>query len=152
LKYSKSILLYRDKPQYGFFLKLILIIPAALLAGSLYFWASGDNAGSLALLFDIFLIGLIFWAAFPREYQVYEDHLRIVLGSPFSVKVEFKNIKDIRISHRTVFSVNFVTRITRTYVEIVKNRGWSIVITPADNALFVENANRALEQWQKSKR
>ena len=147
MKYSNSILLYRDKPKYGLLLKLILIIPVAFLAGSLYLYLSGDVSGSLALLPGALISGLIFLFVFPREYQVYEDHLRIVLGSPFSVKVGFQNIKEVRITGRTGLTINFVTRITRSYVEIVKKKGWSIAITPTDNDLFVDNANRALEQW-----
>ena len=150
LNYSTSILLYQDKPKYGLLLKLVLIIPIAFLVGSLYLWLSGDISGSLALLPSAFTSGLIFWLVFPREYQAYEDHLRIVLGGPFSVKVGFQNVKAIRITSRTGLTVNFVTRITKSYVEIVKKRGWSIAITPTVNESFVENANRALEQWLKT--
>ena len=152
MKYSNSILLYRDKPKYGLLLKLILIIPVAFLAGSLYLYLSGDVSGSLALLPGALISGLIFLFVFPREYQVYEDHLRIVLGGPFSVKVGFQNIKTIRITNRTGLTINFVTRITKNYVEIVKKRGWNIAITPTDNDPFVENANRSLEQWLTTKR
>jgi hypothetical protein len=123
----------------------------AFLVGSLYLYLSGDTSGSLALLPEAFIVGLIFWLVFPREYQVYEDHLRIVLGGPFSVKVGFQNIKAIRITSRTGLTVNFVTRIAKSYVEIAKKRGWSIAITPTANDSFVENANRALEQWLKTK-
>jgi hypothetical protein len=126
-------------------------MPLAFLVGSLYLYLSGDTPGSLALLTEAFIIGLIFWLVFPREYQVYEDHLRIVLGGPFSVKVGFQNIKAIRITSRTGLTVNFVTRIAKSYVEIAKKRGWSIAITPTANDSFVENANRALEQWLKTK-
>jgi hypothetical protein len=147
LQYSRSILLYQDKPTYGLLLKLVLIIPVAFLVGSLYLWLAGDISGSLALLPQAFIIGLIFWFVFPREYQVYEDHLRIALGGPFSVKVDFQNIKTVRITNRTGLTVNFVTRITKSYVEIVKKKGWSIAITPTSSDAFVENANRALEQW-----
>jgi hypothetical protein len=149
--YSRSLLLYQDKPKYGLLLRLILIMPLAFLVGSLYLYLSGDTPGSLALLTEAFIIGLIFWLVFPREYQVYEDHLRIVLGGPFSVKVGFQNIKAIRITSRTGLTVNFVTRIAKSYVEIAKKRGWSIAITPTANDSFVENANRALEQWLKTK-
>ena len=152
LNYSTSILLYQDKPKYGLLLKLVLIIPIAFLVGSLYLWLSDDISGSLALLPSAFTSGLIFWLVFPREYRVYEDHLRIVLGDPFSVKVDFQNIKEIRITNQTGLTVNFVTRITKSYVEIVKKRGWSIAITPTVNESFVENANRALEQWLKTQR
>ena len=149
--YSRSLLLYQDKPKYGLLLRLILIMPLAFLVGSLYLYLSGDTSGSLALLPEAFIVGLIFWLVFPREYQVYEDHLRIVLGGPFSVKVGFQNIKAIRITSRTGLTVNFVTRIAKSYVEIAKNRGWSIAITPSANDSFVEKANRALEQWLKTK-
>ena len=152
LNYSTSIILYQDKPKYGHILKLIFIIPVAFLVGSIYLWSSGDTYGSLALLLEAFIIGLIFWLVFPREYQVYEDQIRIVLGGPFSVKVKFQNVKTIRITSRTALTVNFVTRITRSYVEIVKKRGWSIAITPTANDSFVDNANRALGQWFKTKR
>lgn len=152
LNYSTSLLFYQDKPRYGLLLKLILIIPVAFLVGSLYFWLSGDITGSLALFPTAFIMGLVFWLVFPREYRVYEDHLRIVLGGPFSVKVGFQNIKEIRITSRTGLTVNFVTRITRSYVEIVKKRGWSIAITPTDSDAFVDNANRALRQRLKTQR
>jgi hypothetical protein len=151
LNYTKSVLLYRDKPKYGLILKLILAIPLAFLVVSIYFWASGETSGGLAFLIEAFILGLIFWCVFPREYQVYEDHLRILLGRPFSVKVGFQNIGAIRITNRTSFTTNFVTRITRNYVEIVKKKGLNIAITPADNDSFVENANQALEQWLKIK-
>jgi len=61
-------------------------------------------------------------------------------------------MKIVRITSRTGLTINFVTRITKNYVEIVKKRGWSIAITPTDNDTFVENANRALGQWLKTQR
>ena len=152
MNYSKSVLLYQDKPRYGLLLKLILIIPVAFLVGSLYLYLSGDVSGSLALLPGALISGLIFWLVFPREYQVYEDHLRIVLGGPFSVKVGFQNIKTIMITNRTGLTINFVTRITKNHVEIVKKRGWNIAITPTASDAFVENANQALGQWVRTQR
>ena len=152
MQYSKSILLYQDKPTYGLLLKLILIIPAAFLVGSLYLYLSGDVSGSLALLPGALFSGLIFWFVFPREYQVYDDHLRIALGRPFSVKVIFQNVKTIRITSRTGLTINFVFRIAKSYVEIVKKMGWNITITPTSSDAFVENAKRALEQWARTQR
>jgi hypothetical protein len=150
LDYSASLLLHQDKPVYGLILRLVFVLPVALLAGSLYLYLTGETSGSLVLLLEAFIIGLIFWLVFPREYQVYDDHLRIVLGGPFSVKIGFQNLKSIGITTRTGFTINFTTRIARSYVEIAKKKGSSIAITPADNELFVENANRALRQWLKT--
>jgi hypothetical protein len=73
-----------------------------------------------------------------------------VLGGPFSVKVGFQNIEAIRITSRLSFNVNFVTRITKSYVEIVIKKGMSIAITPTDKESFVEKANLALSQWVKT--
>jgi len=151
MSYSRSVLLYQDEPTYGLFLKLIIVIvPAALMAGSIYLWSSGESSGSLALLAEAFFIGIIFWVIFPRRYQVYEDHIRIVLGGPFSVKVGFNKITAIEATGRMALTVNFATRITKTYVRIVNKKGFSIAITPKSNDLFVENANRALSQWIKT--
>jgi hypothetical protein len=149
MDYSQSVLLYQDRPKYGLFLKLILIIPVILLASGIYLWSTGDAIGGLVLLTEAFIIGLIFWFVFPREYQVYENHLRIVLGGPFSVKVGFQNIEAIRITNRLSFNINFVTRIIGSYVEIAIKKGMSIAITPADKESFVGKANLALSQWLK---
>ena len=148
MNYSKSFLLYQDEPVYGRLLKLIVIIVlVASLVGSISLFLSGDNSGSLALLAEAFIIGLIFWAIFPRKYQVYEDHVRIILGGPFSVKVGFDQVKAIEVTSRLAFSVNFVTKFAKKHVAIYKKRGLTIAITPMDNDLFVENANEAMIQW-----
>jgi len=153
MNYSRSILLYQDKPAYGLLLRLIVVIvPGALLVGSVCLWFSGETSGGLAMLAEAFFIALVFWFIFPRRYEVYEDHLSIVLGGHFLVKVGFQNIKTIRITSRMSFTINFVTRITKSYVEIVKKKGFSIAITPTSNDSFAENANLALGQWLKTKR
>ncbi|MFC1941027.1 PH domain-containing protein [Chloroflexota bacterium] len=151
MNYSKNVLLYQDEPVYGLFIKLIImVIPVVMLVGSIYLFSSENNADGLALLLELIIIGLIFWVVFPRRYQVYEDHLRIVLGGPFSVRVGFDKIKAIGVTSRQILSINFITKLTKNYVEIAKKRGLSIAITPGDNDLFVENANRALSQWVKT--
>jgi len=151
MNYSKSLLLYQDEPAYGLLLKLIIIVvPVILLVTSIYMWSAGESAGGLALAAEAFIIILIFWIVFPRQYQVYEDHLRIVLGGPFSVKIGFDKIKTIEVTSGLSFGVNFATRVTNSHVEIVKKKGLSIAITPRANDSFVENANRALSQWAKT--
>ena len=148
MNYSKSLLLYQDELAYGLLMKLIILIaPVALLAGSIYLLSSGENTDAIVLLVEAFVVSSIFWSVFPRKYQVYEDYLRIVLGGPFSVKVGFADIKSIGVTSRLTFSINLVTKFTKSYVEIAKKRGFSVAITPRDNTLFVENANEALTQW-----
>jgi hypothetical protein len=151
MSYSGSLLLYQDEPAYGLFLKLIIFfVPAGLLGGSVYLLSTGEVSGSLALLAEAVFIALIFWMVFPRKYQVYQDHLRIVLGGPIAIKIRFEKIKAVEVTGRTAFTVNFVTRIAWNYVIIVKKRGLSIAITPKSNELFADNANRALSEWNRT--
>ena len=150
MDYSQSVLLYQDKPKYGLLMKLVLIIPVILVGSSIRLWSTGDTFIGLTLLIEAFIIGLILWFVLPREYQVYENHLRIVLGGPFSVKIGFHNIEKIGITNRFALSVNFATRVTRSYVEIVIRKGMTIAITPADDESFVEKANEALTQWART--
>lgn len=148
MDYSKSLLRHQDKPAYGLILKLVLmIVPVALLAGSIYLFSSGKGTDAIVLLVEAFIVGSIFWFVFPRRYQVYEDHLRIVLGGPISVKIGFDQIEAIVVASRFALGVNYVTKFTKNYVEIDKKRGMSVAITPSDNDLFVKNANEALNQW-----
>ena len=152
MNYSKSLLLYEDKPEYGLFLRLIFtVVPAAMLIGSIVLFSQRDNEGSLALLAEAFIVGAIFWVVLPRKYQVYEDQIRIVLGGPFSIKVRFEQIKAIEITSRPTLSANFVTKFAKNCVLISKKRGLSIAITPRDNDSFIENANEAISQWAKAR-
>ncbi len=149
--YSKSMLLYQDEPEYGAVLKLIIfIVPVMLLGLGIYLGSSGESSGALVLLFEALFVGLIFWFIFPRSYQVHEDHLSIVLGGPFTVKIGFAQIKTVEVTSKTALTVNFATRITTAYVRIVKKKGLSIAITPKSNESFADNANRALHRWQET--
>lgn len=149
--YLNSFLLYQDQPDYGRLLKFIIVVmPAGLLAASAYLWSSGDSEGGLVLVAEALFVSLIFWAVFPRKYQVYEDHLRIVLGGPFKVKIWFEGITAVEVASGVALTVNFVTRMTGTYVRIVKKNGPGIAITPSANELFVQNASQALARWAKS--
>ena len=122
-----------------------------LLVTSLSLWSSGESEGGLALLFEALLLGLIFWIVFPRRYEVYEDHLSIVLGGPFAVKIRFEKIQAVEVTRRTGLTVNFCTSFKMTYVIIVIKQGLSIAITPTSNDLFADNTNRALSEWSRTK-
>ena len=149
MKHSRSLLLYQDEPEYGLLLKFIMVtVLGASLIGSLLLWSSGDNVDSIILLAEAFFVGLIFWSVFPRRYQIYEDHIRIILGGSFSVRIRFDNIEAVRTTNRFVLSINFVTKFAKYYVEIDKIRGMSVAITPRDNDLFIEHANSALNNWR----
>ena len=152
MDYPPGIPLRQDRPEYGLVLRLILVLPVALAVASIYFWVTGEAELSIVLLAQALVIGLVFWFVFPREYRVYKDHLCVVLGGPFSVNVGFGNVKAVRATSTTSLSINFVTRTTRSYVEITRKKGASIAITPTAPESFVEEANRALARWAAAKR
>ena len=128
-----------------------MIVPVGMLIAGAYLWSTGEPAGGLVLLGEALIIGLILWLVFPRKYQVYEDHLRIVLGGPFSIKVGFDRVVAVEVTSRTAMTVNFVTRFARTYVRIARKGGLSIAITPKSYERFVENANKAIKEWARSR-
>jgi hypothetical protein len=99
-------------------------------------------------LAEALLIALIFWSVFPRSYQIYEDHIRIVLGGPFSSSIRFEYIETVLKTDRFGLNVNFVTRFARNYVRIVRKKGTSVAITPGDYDMFIENAAGALNDWR----
>jgi hypothetical protein len=150
MSYPTNLLLYEDEPAGWIFKFFFVIVTLVLLAGSVYFGVSGDNASGLTMLVVAFVIGLTFWIVSPRKYQVYEDHLQILLGGPFVVKIRFDQITSMGVtqSKGLHFTVNFTTTIANTYVRINKKKGLSVAITPKSDVLFVENANRSLRQWK----
>ena len=122
------------------------------MVAGIYSWSSGDASDSLSLIATVIVISSVFWAVFPRKYQVYHDHLRIVLGGPFSMKIDFDKIKRVEVTSTQAITMNFVTVLTKSYVEIVRKQGLTIAITPRANDLFVDNANRALNEWARQTR
>ena len=147
MDYSDGIPLYQDRPKYGLILELTMALPVVLIAVGIYHWSTGDATGGTALVGTGVATGLVFWFVFPREYRVYDDHLRIVLGRPFPVKVGFKDVEAVRTTSKSSLTLNFVTRITRTYVEIARKNRTTITISPTVAEAFVEEANRALGRW-----
>jgi hypothetical protein len=151
MSYPTNLLLYEDEPAGWIFKFFFVIVILVLLAGSVYFWVLGNNTSGLTMLVVAFIIGLTFWIVSPRKYQVYDDHLQILLGGPFVVKIKFDQIATIEVTDRITSeftAIKLISKVTNTYVRIGMKKGLSITITPKSDALFVENANRSLRQWQ----
>jgi hypothetical protein len=145
----KSILVYEDKAKWGLLLKaIVIIVPAVLIVMSLYMWTTGNGTAAPIFLVEALVIGVIFWAVFPRKYQIYEDQVRIVLGGSFSVKIKFDKIQSVGTSNNSLLGMNFATRVTNDYVAITRTNKTSVNITPYDTKLFIVNLNRALDTWK----
>ncbi len=152
MRYRHSLLLHKEDAPYGWLLKIIMVlVPAALLGTGIYLLSIGETEGGLVVLAEILVFAVIFLAVFPRRYEVYDDHLRIVLGGPLGIDIGFDNIESIDVTTRTSLTMNFVTRFARTYVRIVRRRGLAIAITPRSNEEFVRYARQAMEEWQRTR-
>lgn len=151
MTYPENYPLYEAKPAGGFALKLIIaVVISSVLVLGIYLWASGDGSTAWFLLAEALFILAIFWAVFPRSYRIYEDRIRIVLGALFSVNIPFKDIETVGVSNMASLTINFTTAFTTRYILIKKKKGMSIVITPASNELFAQEAAAALARWQKT--
>ncbi len=149
--FHRSLLLYQDESS-GLSLKLLfMIIPALFLGASVYLWSSGDSSAASAALAAGLMMAVLLLAVFPRKYQIYEDHLRIVLGGPIAVTLPFERIKSIEVTGRTAFTVNLVNRIAKKYTLITTTGGLNFAITPGSNETFVERANLAMVEWRRTR-
>lgn len=147
---KSTVLLYQDSPKYDYWLKLVIAgtLAITLIPGVAFIYLSAELAWTLLglTLFD----GLPFHAVVPRHFQLFEDRLRIELGRPFALNVPYENIKEIRpASNEEAFvywGLRFVTS-TKNPIEIVRNKGLNMIITPGDREMFVHQFKQAQSTW-----
>ncbi len=141
-------LIYEDIPPYDLWLKLVLGGTLALTSVIGVILIFEDIWGALVMFAVTLFDFVLFWAILPRKYQVLQDGLRIVLGGPFAFNIPFSTTKEIRAvtgSNAFVYGgLRFATS-SKTVVEVVRNKGMNVVISPANREMFVEQASRALE-------
>jgi len=143
--------LYEDRARYDSWLRLILFgIPLMLLMVGLILIPE-DREGSIAMISGSLVILFLFYLVLPKNYQVFEDRLRMVLGWPLHIDLSLANIIDSQITTgRKVFAywgIRFATS-SKSVVEIIRKRGLNIVISPSNALLFVDRLNEACKQQQ----
>lgn len=140
---------HEELPQYDSWVRIIFLIPFGLFIAAMFLAYSNEYEGFLVLIAEAALVGLIFYFIMPRKYQIYEDRLRIVLGTPFGVSIPFSTIKEVKRASgfkAYVYSgVRFATS-SRNIVEIVRSRGLNYVISPQNVDFFIERFNEALKR------
>jgi hypothetical protein len=142
------ILIHEEKAEYDQWLKVLYIIPLGLLVGAIILASYHDMEAFLALLGEAIVVTLIFYFVMPRKYQIFQDKVNIVLGSPFTISIPLTTIKEAKHSKGSkayVYSgVRFATS-SRYVVEIVRNKGMNYVISPQNGDLFLEQLNQAIK-------
>ena len=144
-----SYLIYEDNAQYDLWLKLILggSLAVTLILG--FVLLSTDLVAAWICFGVTVFDALLFNAVLPKRYQIFQDKLRIVLGRPFAFNIPLSTIKEVRsASGARAFAyqgIRFATSM-RTVVEIIRHKGWNVVISPANRDMFVEQLNQALKE------
>jgi Bacterial PH domain len=144
-------LMYEDAPRYDRlqFVFLAIIVAATLVPGIVLLFY--DTEGAAAMFGVTLLDALIFHLVFPRRYQVFDTKLRIVLGWPLCWDIKLSTIKEARpapgIATWIYGGVRLATS-SATAVEIVRQKGMGVIISPSDRQAFLEQLNRAVKLAQ----
>jgi hypothetical protein len=147
--YIMDSILYEDTPRYDVWLKTIMVLPVFfVLMGAHYLFIAQIEA-AISMFATTLLMAAIYWAIFPRRYLILDSKLKIALGGPFSFNIPFSNLETARAPQGATFGINFPTCFSneRT-VQIIRKKGWYVNITPNDRAPFLENLNKALNDWR----
>jgi len=150
---NPAYLVYEDIPRYDLWLKLILgaILALTLVLGIILL--STDLTAAWAMFGVTVFDALLFKAIMPQRYQIYHDRLKIVLGGPCALNIPLSSIREARSAPgRKAFAywgVRFATS-SKNVVEIVRNKGLNVVISPANRDAFLEQLSQALKAMPKA--
>lgn len=146
--YIMDSIIYQDTPRYDVWLKAIMLLPVFFILMGAYSLITAQVEAAISMFATTLLMGAIYWVIFPRKYLILDSKIKIVLGGPFSVNIPFSNLEAARAPEGATFGINFPTCFSneRT-VQIIRKKGWNVNITPSDRGLFLENLNKALNDW-----
>lgn len=147
--YEMDSVIYQDTPRYDTFLKAIMVLPVFFIVAGAYYLATAGVKAATAMFGATLLMGAVYWAIFPRKYQILDSSIRIVLGGPFRFDIPFDNLETAREPEGVSLGINFATCVSgKNAVEIIRNKGMRVNITPSARDLFLENLNQALNEWR----
>ena len=142
-------IIYEDSPNYDVWIKGIMMLPIFFIVIGLYFLFTTDVEAAVGVFATGLLMGAVYWAIFPRKYQVFDNRVKIVLGGPFSVNISFDNLESAGKQEGINFGLNFATTfISEHAVEIKRKKGLTVNITPGNRDRFLENLNKAIYDWK----
>jgi hypothetical protein len=143
--------IYEDNPRYDVWVKGIMVLPVFFIILGVYYLFTAQVESAIGLFATTLLMGAIYWAIFPRKYQILDSKLRIVLGGQFSFNVPFDNLETARQPEGVSLGINFATTfLSQHAVEIKRKKGMNVNITPNDRDLFLENLNKAVYDWKRN--
>jgi Bacterial PH domain len=144
-------LMYEDAAAYD---RVQIILFAVIIAATLVpaiILLFYDTGGAAAMFGATLLDALIFHLVFPRRYQVFNTKLRIVLGWPISWDIRLSTIKEARPAPGVatwIYSGVRLATSSATAVEIVRQKGMGVIISPSERQTFLEQLNEAVRLAQ----
>ena len=149
-KTMSSYLVYEDSPRYDQQLKWLVaaILSLTFIPGIIFLYT--DIIGAWVLLAATALDALLFYIIIPRQYQVFSDKVKIVLGGPFSINLSFSSIKKVHSASNISAYIYWGLRMApsaKGVIEIVRQPGIDVVISPRDSDTFVKQLEAALNTF-----
>ncbi|OGO18485.1 MAG: hypothetical protein A2Z02_02570 [Chloroflexi bacterium RBG_16_48_7] len=92
---------------------------------------------------------LVIWLIMPRKFLIMGDKLKLVMGASLAFNIPYRNIKEIRKPATWDLGVNYITSL-KTPLEIAVKKGMNISIAPEDRQAFLDDINRAIQEWRRS--
>jgi len=91
----------------------------------------------------------LFYFIVPRSYQIYTNKVVIVLGKPFRINLPLSSIKSVGhasdSSAFVFFGMQFATS-HRDLVKLERRFGTSVLISPSNPNMFIEQLEEVLDQ------
>jgi hypothetical protein len=148
------MVLHQETAEYDYWIRLLFLIPIGLLVGAIFLALSQEYEGFSVLIGDGAFLILLFYFIMPRKYEIYEDKLRIVLGTPFSINIPLSTIKEVKhasASKAFIYTgVRFATS-SRYVVEVVRSKGFNYIIAPKNGDVFIGQLNQAIERQARNR-
>ncbi|MGD9142651.1 MAG: PH domain-containing protein [Dehalococcoidia bacterium] len=141
------MLIHEEVPRYDSWLRPFIsgFIAFTLILGLVFLMFNTELA---ITMFAITVIdGLLFSIIIPRNFEIHHDKLRIRLGGPFAMNIPLSKIDKARPGSSgdvwVYWGIRFGTS-SSNVVEIVRNKGMNIIITPEDAEEFIDQLNRVV--------
>jgi len=148
--YIMDSVIYEDTPRYDVYLKAIMLLPVFFVIMGVYYLITAQVEAAISMFATTILMAAIYWAIFPRKYQILDSKIRIVLGGPSSFNIPFDNLETAREPEGVSLGINFATCFSgKRTVEIIRKKGLKVNITPNNREPFLENLNKALNDWRR---
>lgn len=160
-----DMIVFEDNIKYDGWIKPVLVFPILLLIilGVLFYIdarssdifpqepASKSDLAAVVLFASVVFVLAVYWLVMPRKIYVMLEGIKIEFGA-FSWNVPYKTIETIKPERGWIvfWAHSFITSYG-SQLEIVRKNRMRIRICPSRRDEFVQYANRALEDWRRTR-